>query len=61
MRDVGVKVTLLLDAHGGDREREDEQLAEELAQRVRDAILAVIRDPRYARILLFDPDDYGPM
>lgn len=57
-RDVGFTVSLRLDSHGGERERADEQLADELDKRVRAAVLEVIRDPRYAEILMFEPDWY---
>lgn len=57
-RDVGFTVALRLDSHGGDKERAHEQLAGELDERVRAAVIEVISDPRYAEILLFEPDWY---
>lgn len=57
-RDVGFTVALRLDAHGGETEQRHEQLADELAERLRAAIIETISDPRYAEILLFEPDWY---
>ena len=57
-RDVGFTVALRLDSHGGDREREHEKLADELDARLRAAVLAVIREPRYAPILAFTAEHY---
>jgi hypothetical protein len=60
MRDLGVfPITARLDSHGGEKEQEHERLAEELSERLREMTLAVISDPRYAEILLFEPDYYG--
>lgn len=61
VRDLGpMQVSVRLDSHGGDREREDEALAEELSARLHDAVVAVLRDEKYARILVFEPEYYGP-
>lgn len=60
-RESGFTVTLRLDSHGGDRERADEKLAEELDRRLREAVLSVISEPQYASILLFDPEYYSTM
>lgn len=59
-RDVGFVIHLRLDSHGGDREREDEELADEVDAKIREAIVAVIKDPRYERIMLFGPEYYDP-
>lgn len=60
-RDVGPgPISLKLDSHGGDRERRDEELAEELHKRLCEATVEILSDERYAEILIFEPDWYGP-
>lgn len=58
VRDLCGGITVRLSAHGGDREREHEKLAQELNTELREALLAVIRNPKYADILLFEPEYY---
>lgn len=57
-RDVGIRVALHLDAHGGEAEQRHEVLADEIAAELRAATLAVLRNPKYREILLFDPEWY---
>lgn len=54
-------ITLRLSAHGGERERQDGELAEELKGRLWRAMAPILGDPRYREILLFEPEYYlGP-
>lgn len=55
-RDIRFNVSLRLDSHGGDEERAHEALADELEGKLREALLAVLRDERYREILLFSPE-----
>jgi hypothetical protein len=58
-RDVGLRVSLRLDAHAGDKEREHERLAGKLEAELSAATLAILRKPEYAEILLFKPEYYA--
>lgn len=50
----GFGVTVCLDAHAGDQERQDAELWAELRGR----LLAILREDRYAPILVTDVYDY---
>lgn len=43
-------VTVSLDAHGGQREREHGVLWDEMCERLRSAVLPIVEDPRYAEL-----------
>jgi hypothetical protein len=58
VQDLNFEIALRLDAHGGDKEREHEQLATELAEKLNRAVLAVLQEPQYRAILLFEPEFY---
>lgn len=57
-RDLVDRIAVRLDAHGGEKERRHEILAQELEAELKGAILAVLRKPKYAEILLFDAEYY---
>jgi len=56
--DVALTVSLRLDAHGGDKEREHGALAADFRQRLWEAVRPVLTDPRYAEIILFPAEFY---
>lgn len=59
IEEIGLRIALRLDEHGGDKEREHEQLAKELSKKLRQAELDVISDPKYSEILLYSLDYYA--
>ena len=61
IREIGLRIVLRLDEHAGDKEREHEQLAQELSKKLRQAELEVISDPKYREILLYDREYYAAL
>lgn len=55
---VEYRIALRLDSHGGDKERRHDVLAQEFRAAMAGAVRPVLEDPRFAEILLFEPDYY---
>lgn len=51
-QEIRVWVSLRLDAHGGEHEREDDALAAEMFRRIHEAVRPIIKDPKFARIIV---------